>query len=470
MIITDLKEYQKKALEAIKQNITGDVRGYGLFMDMGTGKTLVALSYCDYLFNKGLIRKCIIICPKSIMYQWKNEIIKHTDIPLSNIGIAHGTYLKRRNVLAKHKYVIINFDGCKVIPAELVEEAKNNDDLVIIDESSFIKHRSSQRTRLIHIIGDYAKYKLILTGAPITTGAENIWSQFRYTNPEIFGKNFYRFMYKWLQVEIVTGVGTKPFRKIVGVKDEEKFRKAITSGAFIIKKEDCLDLPEQIFYPPRVFDLNEKHEKMYKKLAKEYLVILEDRTITYNHKLQVLSKLRQVANGFLYTDDGTKHIPQNRRLIELRELIEELDYTRNKIIIVYAFKEDKKFIQQVLKKMNIDKYSCIDEHHKTSAELKKFQDLSCPVLIGQIQRLSHGLDCYFATAMIHYSQYWSTDMRRQVFNRIHRIGQKKKTLYVDLAAKGTIDIGILKIHERNIKLSEALIQSSAKDLIYGYEN
>lgn len=475
MINTELFEHQKQALAAVRENIYGDTRGYALFMDTGTGKTLTAIAYAEELLKAKDISKVVIISPKSLCHQWRNEIIKRTDNDPKKVRITDGDWISRLNAFKDGLYCCINFEGIKVkgVLYNFVDYLSKKNMLVVIDESSFIKHGTTKRSKAIHFLGDALdikeSYKLILSGAPITTGAQNIWSQYRFSNPNIFGKNYWKFVYKNLRVEQEI-LKNRSFRKIIGVANPDEFRKKISSGSFIIKKEDCLDLPPKILMPTRVFELSKEHYAAYKQLAVRSIIELKDETLTFNHKLQVLAKLRQVANGFVYNNGETHFYSNNKRLDEFIELLEECDYKKRKIFVVHAFTADGDNVEKACKKIGAN--YARTHRGKVQEAVDKFRRDDCNVLIGQIQLTSHGLDLYFADTMIHYSQYFSSDFRRQVHDRIHRIGQTKKTVYFDLAAKGTIDLGILQIHERNIALANLLVRSSyegptVEGLVYG---
>lgn len=66
-------------------------------------------------------------------------------------------------------------------------------DLIICDESQRIKTHDAEQSKAIHKLGDQARYKLILSGTPVQNDAIDIWSQYRFLDASIFGRNFYQF-------------------------------------------------------------------------------------------------------------------------------------------------------------------------------------------------------------------------------------------------------------------------------------
>ena len=51
-------------------------KGAALLMQMGTGKTLVAIGICGYLYLIKKIRRVLVVCPLSICGVWEEEFAK----------------------------------------------------------------------------------------------------------------------------------------------------------------------------------------------------------------------------------------------------------------------------------------------------------------------------------------------------------------------------------------------------------
>jgi SNF2 family DNA or RNA helicase len=67
----------------------------------------------------------------------------------------------------------------------------SNKPFLVVDESSRIKSPSAKRTKEITKFSKYAKYKRILTGTPITKGPQDVYSQFKFLDPNILGYDSY---------------------------------------------------------------------------------------------------------------------------------------------------------------------------------------------------------------------------------------------------------------------------------------
>lgn len=142
-------------------------------MEMGTGKTKVALDLINSKSNK--IDYILWICPFSI----KNEIIKERDkwYPAMKIDVV----------------------GCETIGSsdrtylEILKKVTTSKTFIVVDESLKIKNINAKRTRRIIEFGGYAQYKLILNGTPITKNVIDLWAQMEFLSPKILKMSFNQF-------------------------------------------------------------------------------------------------------------------------------------------------------------------------------------------------------------------------------------------------------------------------------------
>lgn len=110
------------------------------------------------------------------------------------------------------KVAVINYES--TWRDGLFEKLQEYDaDLIICDESQRIKTHDAEQSKAIHKLGDQARYKLILSGTPVQNDAIDIWSQYRFLDASIFGRNFYQFRNRYA---IMGGFNRK---QIVGYKD-----------------------------------------------------------------------------------------------------------------------------------------------------------------------------------------------------------------------------------------------------------
>ena len=134
-----LYAHQNTELEYLASN-----RSFALFAEQGTGKTLPTLLHILNLLKNGQINDALIICPKAVMDSWYRDMDKFPPM---------------YQALLRRKITVINYD--------LVwrrAEFMRSWGCVVLDESHFIKHRTSRRAKFILKLGTLAAYRYILTG------------------------------------------------------------------------------------------------------------------------------------------------------------------------------------------------------------------------------------------------------------------------------------------------------------------
>ncbi|HEY8424135.1 MAG TPA: SNF2-related protein [Clostridia bacterium] len=172
-------------------------RGFAYFFDMGTGKTLTTIALMSALYNKDAIKRVLVVCPSSLIGSWAQEINKFAAFDYS-VAQLMGDKAKRITALNELQYgaglqiAIINYES--TFRDGLFEALTNfKPDLIVCDESQRIKNHTAQQSKTMHNLGRLAKFRVILSGTPIQNAAIDIFSQYKFLDPSIFGGSFYTF-------------------------------------------------------------------------------------------------------------------------------------------------------------------------------------------------------------------------------------------------------------------------------------
>ena len=323
-------------------------------------------------------------------------------------------------------------------------------DVVIADESQRIKTNSAKRTKAFLITAFNAKRKYLLSGTPITNSPVDIFSQAKF---------LHFFMIPTLskfKTYFVNTVNTGRYEMVKGLKreKEEEFKRFLNSFAFIVKKQDVLkDLPEKLFVTREVV-LSEKASKVYKALETEMAaevsvaVKLEEQAksvseeekdkkkeiqkqliTTAAHILTKIIRLNQLTGGFIVDDDESEPYPIDKAKIEaVLEILEELG--DKKVIIWGNYKyEILRLYKEIAKAGYKVAYITGDVSVKKRKEiLSDFQNGDLQVLIANPATLSTGVTLTATDVAIYYSLTYKLEDFLQSQDRIHRIGQKSKSV------------------------------------------
>ncbi len=446
-------EHQKRAFEFVMHRFEND-GGAALLVEMGCGKSLISVAVAGELFNERRIRNLLIVCPLSICGVWEEEFSKFADFDY-NLKILKGSLEKKAEALCSLQgralqIAVINYESAWRIERQI----KNwHPDMIICDESHKIKSHNIAASKSLHKLGEKTRYKLILTGTAITNKAVDIFSQYKFLEPTIFGKSFYTFRNRYFDM-----VGYGNHTPVLKESMKDELRNKIHSIAFVAKKSECLDLPETTEIIRKV-ELEPYAMNTYKHLVRDSFAELQNSEVTVTNVLTKILRLSQLTGGFLGDDEGKKvHQISKAKLNALEDIIDDVTSSGKKLVIM------ARFIPEIaaIKKLLIDKglrFSIITGEIKNRAdEISRFQyDADVLVFVGQIATAGLGITLTASSTMVFYSLDYSMSNFEQAKARIHRTGQKENCTYIYLIASNTVDEKIMKALKNKVNLAKSLI-------------
>tara|TARA_R110000787_G_scaffold72629_3_gene161898 strand:- start:507 stop:1949 length:1443 start_codon:yes stop_codon:yes gene_type:complete len=461
-------EHQKTALEKswTKEN-------YAFFMEMGTGKTKVAIDNIGLLRIHEGITGVLIIAPKSVYTVWAYDEIKKHMSPDIDYSIYIWNVDKPKRLKEAYK---VNKDltiFCMNVEAlsttrgykGAIEFLTKHKGMTIIDESTTIKNHKAIRTKNVLKLSGYSRYKRILTGSPITKSPLDLYTQCGFLSESLLGySSYYTFRNRYCvthRLDLGGGKYTEIPKYYVHLEElEEKLK----TFSYRVTKDECLDLPPKQ-YAKRYVEMNEDQERVYRSLKQSAIAVIEDETVSYNNKLTEIIKLHQVGNGFVKTNDSELKEFKNPKLHALSDLIEE---SNGKMIIwanyIYNIENIIKFLQDKYGRISVvANYGAIDSKKRTIA-MKRFQeDPECRFFVGNPTTGGFGLTLTAATNVVYFSNNFNYEVRRQSEDRAHRSGQTKTVLYTDIICKNTLDERILSSLSTKDKLATTTMGDEFKE-------
>jgi SNF2 family DNA or RNA helicase len=473
---TEPYEHQQEVFDASwkKQN-------YALFLEMGTGKTKVTIDSMGALFKENLLNAALVIAPKGVYGNW---VTKEIPLHLPD-DIEREVVLWQPNLTKKFKEELssVAYGGNEdvlrilVMNVEALSTSKgsqvatkflkiNPNSMCVVDESTTIKNRKAARTKNVIKAAQYARYRRILTGSPITKNPMDLYSQCEFLDDQLLGfKSFYAFQGRYAVIQTRT-MGNRSFQHIVGYRRLEELHEKLDEFSHRILKEDCLDLPEKI-YTSRAVPFTPEQKKAYEQMS-EYAVALLNKgelSTTANVLTQIM-RLQEICCGHLRTDDGEIQALPHNRLNEMHNTIDEMI---GKVIIWASFVYDIKAIEKSL----ADAYgpgSVVTFYGDTPQDerdeiVSLFQepDSELRFFVANPRTGGYGLTLTAATNVIYYNNSYDLEIRLQSEDRAHRIGQGDHVLYVDLISPGSVDEKILKALKNKISIAGQVLGEETKD-------
>jgi len=426
----ELYKHQEKAIEFLKPR-----QFAGLLMEMGTGKTLCILKHIvdNQLFP------ALIITKNSIKYNWLDEIQKFFPELKREVVVLEKDTRKKQKLLKEFnkKIYILNYESVRLLTLP-------NFKCCVLDESTAIKNPAAKVTKAVLAFAGRVPYRYILTGTPITNTPLDLFSQMKFLSSSIFEfENFYAFRAHY-SILVERKMGHIRFKEVVGFKNMEELQERVKKHAYIIKKEQCLDLPEKI-YEVRYVEMTETQKRIYNEL-KEYMIAdAKKGQVVVVNVLSKILRLQQILGGVAVLEDGGVEKIEENKTKEVFEILEEVDGV--KIVIWCRFIDE---INRLHEELNKKGYKAAKIYGGVPIEerqllISKFNETNeIQILVCQIATMGFGINLTGASVAIYYSNDWSLQNRQQSEDRLHRIGQKSKITIIDLVVRNTVETTILK--------------------------
>ena len=386
---------QEKAFEKLSKLKVG-----ALFMEMGTGKTKVALDLIAS--KKEKVDYILWICPFSIKSELMSEKNKW------------------------HPELEIEVAGCESIGSsdriyiELLNKVENSKAFIVVDESLKIKNSAAKRTQRILKLGEYAEYKLILNGTPVSRNIMDIYTQMEFLSPKILKMSENEFKNTFCEYYLRG--------KLKGVIKEQVNIPYLISLIQPYIFDSKLEINAKKRYMEVSYSMNDKEKEEYECKKEEILSKFQDDDRIDFYRL--VTELQSLYSG---CDEINP---------KLNSLIKNIDGQ----VIVYV-----KFLKNIP-----DGAIAITGSVPNRAQIiEDFQNNKFKTLYITYGCGAFGLNFQNCNNIIFRDHTWDYAQREQAEARIYRIGQKNDVKYYDMVA----DIGLEKMIRKNqVKKSDLLIE------------
>ncbi|MDZ4122426.1 MAG: DEAD/DEAH box helicase, partial [Candidatus Cloacimonadaceae bacterium] len=433
-----MRSYQKAGFAWLK--MLENYRLNGILADeMGLGKTLQALSLIADSPDDSI---SLVICPKTLLYNWAAEIEKfHTNIPYL---IVEGDRASRSELIRNPnvRLLIISYS---IATNDIDELLKLQFNWIILDEAQNIKNVSTMRSTAIKKLK--ARHKVALSGTPIENKLTEIWSIFDFLMPGYLGT-------------------LNRFKKEFSPDLEDSASRLHRYVApFLLrrtKKEVLLELPdkqEQVSW----CKLTPVQEKLYLQIieqVKKQLFKPESTEMNYIHILSALTKLRQICNHpSLISADIKSEAEVSSKLEQLLELVNEAIQSGHKILVFSQFVQMLKIIRKAFDEKGLANAYMDGQTKERMSEVQRFnQDKDLKLFLISLKTGGVGLNLTAADTVILFDPWWNPMIENQAIDRTHRIGQTRKVQVIRLITKGTVEEKIIALQHSKLDLFKNIVE------------
>lgn len=382
--------------------------------EMGLGKTIQAIGYIN--LNKD-IKTVLVICPASLKINWKQEMEKWL-VRDYTVSMPNGKFTMTDIVIVNYESVKKYFDILK----------SRMWDLMILDESHYIKNYKAQRTKFItgfiqnkvavKGLKDYAKQKILLTGTPIMNRPDELITQLKVLGNEL-GRNPFAFMRRYAE--------TNNWGAVVGAKNLNELQEKLRTSCMIRreKKDVLTELPDKVrqIITLDIPSIRENRE------ALEFIAENWDMaTGKLRGKMEAFEEISRIRH-----EEAVEKIPYVLKYI--KEMLENEDK-----IVVFAHHHDVlDAIYNAFKDISViaTGEQSIDARNKAVNEFQNNPDVK--LFIASIMAMGVGVTLTASSTVLFTEVEWRPGDLTQAEDRLHRIGQKNTVLVQYLVADKSIE-------------------------------
>ena len=480
--VFDAWGHQLKAFHFLR-----DSRMIGLLsMGMGTGKTKTLI---DAVVNEQDIRCGLVICPPKVCGVWRREFRLHA--PQVEVLILDDSYAstKKKQAAAerfvaaarlpanrgKQFVVVINYESARMKDFALWS-LRQAWCFVALDESHRAKDAAGATGKYIDKLRLTTRRRILLTGTPMPHSPADLFSQYRFLDPSVFGSSFFVFKKRYA----ITGF----FKEIVGWRHKAELSAKFHSRAIVIG-EDVLDLPPLVIVD-REFAIGKESMGIYRDLWIDFCAELSRGVVTIDNALVKIVRAQQVTSGFLPVEDELgverNEVLNDDKEQELAEVLEDAGHGE-KVVVFCRWKYDLASVRRVVERLEWQLNGCVVGDTKRRAILEEqgaWRHYRCGEVSGfrldltpdaklspdfevfavQVQSGGVGVDFTDAAIAVLYSIDFSLGNYDQMLKRLHRPGQKRAVRIIRLIAAGTVDRQIYTALSERRDVVESIVQAA----------
>ncbi|NSW90853.1 MAG: DEAD/DEAH box helicase [Firmicutes bacterium] len=446
--------------------------------EVGLGKTIeVGLILKEHII-RGNIHTILIITPKALVHQWKEELSEKFGEEFSTIEDDDFDYENSRIITSFNKL------------SRNVEKFTGRQwDMVVVDEAHLLINASSKRRQAVSSID--RRYMLLCTATPLCNKLTDIYSIVDLLYPGIFGteKSFRNKYFADRQgrvcrpemkdelKKVVSRVMVRTLRKDSGIPFTERFIYSLRING---SREEMFLYDSVIRYMKNIYNIYGENKtrlmnyaspkgsqmKMTGKIKVNYLLMKE--LITLQQSLS--SSPRALVKSL---ENRKEKYPLEATMIEpiitlaseigtyskVQKLLETLNGIPEEQAIIFTLRlETAYMLCDSLNEnfMTARVYEGRLSGYERQALIDEFRRGKVQYIVAT-DTAAEGLNLQNATIVVNYDLHWNPMKIEQRIGRIHRRGQNKDVNIFNLVMKDTIDDYVLKVLFEKIDLFKMTI-------------
>jgi SNF2 family DNA or RNA helicase len=407
---TSLRKYQVFGAKYVlrqKKALLGD--------EMGLGKTIQALAIIAHLKAKGETH-FLVVCPASVLVNWKRETEKHTDM---HCTIIHGLdkEFEFEQWKAQGGIGITNYESL----SKLADKLDSSFGILVVDEAHLVKNPDAQRTKALMACSKRTDRILYMTGTPLENRVDEMC-----------------FLVKCLRPDIARKLST-----MKSLSATQRFKTEIAPVYLRRVRDDVLDeLPELIENEDWLEPTGDELRSYYNAVRSRNFMAM--RRISW--------------------DVEPAHSSKAGRLLEL------CDQARDEGRKVMVFSFFRETLYKVCRMLGERALGPITGDVSPSMRQRLIDEFSAAergkVLVAQVQAGGFGLNIQSASMVIFCEPQIKPSLETQAISRAYRMGQVRDVQVHRLLCVDTVDERMMEI----LQGKQAEFDAYADESIVGTES
>jgi hypothetical protein len=438
----ELRPYQDRFATALYENDE-----LLLVARPGFGKTIAALTAITELLRDKVIRHALVIAPKRVAtVVWPDEIDSWAHANSLRYAVlddapAQRGYLLTPRMVAQRDVTLIGID---LVPwlIEHLNLAPDNSplfDLLVIDEASRLRNPTGKRAQKLAKIAPRWKMIWGLTGTLRPSGPLDLFMPSRVvTRGKLWGRSFYAWRKRNFYPVDFQGYEWEP---LPGAED--RLNAEIAPLITTVKDNELVQKE-----PTIVFDrvtLPTAARTQYDSMQRLLFAKIAEGSVTAASAGVATGKLAQLANGFLYDNQGIASLAHDAKRRWLEDLVQD---ATGPTLLIYEFLEDLKLMHDVIGEIPYLGAGVSDG--AAAFAIKLWNEGKLPFMALHPASGGHGLNLqHGGSDMAWMSPTWSPEYWEQTIARINRSGQKKQVVVRVCVAANTVDeLKLDRVHHK----------------------
>ncbi len=441
-----LRPYQRQGLGWL--HFLDECNFGGILADeMGLGKTVQVIAFMLSQREAGRKGTDLVVVPATLIFNWQRELA--TLAPSLRVLTLYGARrLKTTDGFGDYDVVLTSYTTL-LADIRFLKHFMFN--YVYLDESQHIKNPESQRYKAVRLL--QARNRVAISGTPFENSSFDLYGQLSFACPGLLGsKRYFRDIYG------------RPIDQFKDRKRRKELQQKIQPFILRRTKQQVADaLPEKVILTlySEMGDAQRKIYDAYEKEFRDFICALSgeelDRSPMY--VLRGLTRLRQICNSPALLPDGMLNTAVSAKIELLKEQITD-KAPHHKIVVFSQFVSMLHQIEHMLKEIAVPYVSLTGATRQRGQVVDAFQENpTVRVFLVSLKAGGTGLNLTAADVVYLVDPWWNPAVEAQAIDRVHRIGQDKKTTAYRLITPNSVEEKVLLLQAAKQALAGGLVSN-----------